>query len=128
MNNNLTNAMANLKSDDPRTRHAAILFLARYPETDDWEEVCDRVFELTEDNDPRVSSAAGIAASMINARNTWPRRGTYIPDFLHDWEIELEVEDRLQRQEAERALGFAVKEWPAPFRKFARILLRFVGL
>ena len=77
-------ALEHLKSKDAKTRYEAVLFLARYPKTDDWETSCDRVFELTEDKHPRVRSAAGIAASMINARNSV--FNLPVPDFLQEWD------------------------------------------
>lgn len=85
-----------LDSDDPHIVYDAICALARYPTHEQWRETWERVFKFAEDYsdkvDPRVHSAAGIAGSMISARNTssLDKRsilyGMPIPDFLVSWE------------------------------------------
>lgn len=82
----LIQAVQELHSDEPQKRYNAVLFLARYPETDEYLEIHDAVWELTEDPNERIQNAAGIAGCMILARNTEPRRSHPVPDFLREWD------------------------------------------
>jgi len=78
-----------LTSDIAKERYDAICHLARNAEGNNWRAVYDAVWERAEnDPDKRVSAAAGIAASMISARNTpgGSMFGGVIPDFLMEWE------------------------------------------
>lgn len=88
MNNpEIVQPLADLKSPDPEIRYNAILFFARYRECDYHWDFYYPVWDLAEnDPDQRVKSAAGIAGSMISARNApRPRLLDYIPDFLVSW-------------------------------------------
>jgi hypothetical protein len=77
-----------LKSDVAKERYEAVCWLARYRATDDWREIYEAVWDRAEnDPDKRVSSAAGIAGSMISARNcplSMFADGS-VPDFLGPW-------------------------------------------
>lgn len=71
--------LIDLKSEDPRTRYEAVLFFARYPKTPGFDTFWDAVWALTKDPDERVVHAAGIAGSMISARNSPLPWMDYVP-------------------------------------------------
>lgn len=81
-----------LKSAEPRERYEAVCALGRYPVHDSFFDTWDKVWALTEDLDRRVQRAAGIAGSMISARNraVFDKHallyGHPIPDFLKTWD------------------------------------------
>lgn len=82
-----------LTHEDPRMRYEAISFFARSVFVDRFWEVYNAVWACTEDANPRVHCAAGIAASMISARH-FPLMNPGmtssiigdIPDYLGTWE------------------------------------------
>lgn len=84
--NEIEARLIDLKSDDPKVRYEAVLFFARYPKSPDFKVVYDEVWKLTEDPDERVVYAAGIAGSMISARNSPLFGMDYVQDFLVSWD------------------------------------------
>lgn len=86
--NDYTPYLEQLKSGDPQKRYEAICWFARYRVCDEWHDIYEVVWERTEDLDKRVSWAAGIAGSMIAARNDQSGMmfGSYVPDFLVTWD------------------------------------------
>lgn len=81
-----------LNDEDPRLRYEAICYFARSVFIERYWEVYNAVWKHTEDAHPRVSSAAGIAASMITARHfhllhkSYPSiTGGVTPDYLPEW-------------------------------------------
>ncbi len=101
MNDSTTKLLEDLKSPDPKIRHAAIRELSQFFGEGEYE-VWQAVMNLAEtDPDDQVVGAAGIAASMITARNS-PHSimyNSYVPNFLrpynepqgipseHDWDL-----------------------------------------